>query len=101
MSTGATPGVKTSLLLTTAVLSAMQATGVGQAAAAIITQTTTTATSSADLFSAAQASIGVWVFGTFTVSTAGTVTVQMAQSVSNGTNTIVLTGSSFRLNRIA
>ena len=49
---------------------------------------------------AAQAYIGSKINGTITVTTGGTLTVQFAQFVSNGSNSSILTGSTFVVTQI-
>lgn len=96
-----TGGIAINQLLTTAVLSACNFEATGYAAAASATQATTTATSGTVLFTQAAITLRVNIRGTFVVSTAGTLGLQMCQSASNGSNSVVNVGSTMRLTRIA
>lgn len=96
-----TGGIKYAFHYTTAVLSALESTAMGYTAAAVAVQHSTTTTDVADLFTQAAVVLMVVIEGTFTVSTAGTIAVQMAQNTSNASNTVALLGGSFELTRIA
>ena len=87
-----TGGIKYAFNYTTAVVSVLEATGVGTTASAVATQHTTTTTTQADLYSEAAVVLNVCVTGTMVVTTGGTVDVQMAQNTSNASNTIALIG---------
>lgn len=102
VSTGATPGAKLAFNYTTAVLSAIESTGIGtvNGASPVLTHTTTTTTQT-DLLTGAAAFGFMDLEGTFTVSTAGTLALQGAQNTSNGSNTIFLVGSTLELIRIS
>lgn len=96
-----TGGIKYAFNYTTAVLSALQATGVGTTASAVAVQQTTTTTTQTDIFTQAAIVILTRINGTMVVSTAGTVDVQMAQNTSNGSNTIALIGGYAAFTQIA
>lgn len=96
-----TGGIKYAFNYTTAVLSSIEATGIGYTASAAAVQHTTTTTTQTDIFTQAAVVIMTVLEGTFVVSTAGTIDVQMAQNTSNASNSITLIGSSFELTRIA
>lgn len=96
-----TGGVAINQLLTTAVLGACNFQAMGYTASAVAVQATTTATSGTVLFTQAAVVIEVMIKGTFTVTTAGTFGLQMCQSASNASNSVVNVGSTMRLTRIA
>lgn len=96
-----TGGIKYAFNYTTAVLSSIEATGLGYTASAVAVQHTTTATAQADLFTQAAVVIMTVVEGTMVVTTGGTVDVQMAQNTSNASNTVALIGGSAEFDRIA
>lgn len=96
-----TGGIKYSFLYTTTVLSSIESTARAFTASAVATQHTTTATSSADLLSSATIVIFTEIDGTMVVTTGGTVALQMAQSVSNASNSVTLVGATMELTRIA
>lgn len=96
-----TGGIKYAFNYTTTVLTSIEATATGFAVAASATQHTTTATSQADLFSQAAVVLLTVIEGTMIVSTGGTIDIQMAQSVSNASNTVTLVGASMQFDRIA
>ena len=96
-----TGGIKYAFHYTTAVLSALEATGIGYTASAVAVQHTTTTTDVTDIFTQAAVVIMTILEGTFTVSTGGTIAVQMAQNTSNASNTVALLGCSLELCRIA
>lgn len=96
-----TGGIKYAFNYTTTVLSALEATGLGYTAAAVAVQHTTTTTTQTDLFTQAAVVIMTILEGTFTVSTGGTIAVQVAQNTSNASNTVALLGGSFEVDRIA
>lgn len=96
-----TAGVAINQLLTTAVLGVCNFQAVGFLAAGVATQATTTATSGAVLYTAANQPLEILIRGSFTVTTAGTFGLQMCQSVSNASNSVVNVGSTMRLTRIA
>ena len=96
-----TGGIKYAFKLTTTVLSALEATGMGYTASAVAVVHTTTATDLADQFTQAAVVIMTVLEGTFTVSTAGTIAIHMAQNTANASDTITLLGSSLEFCRIA
>lgn len=96
-----TGGIKYAFNYTTAVLSGIQATGRGFAAAASATQSTTTTTTQTDLFTQAAVVLYTEITGTMVVTTGGTVDIQMAQNTSNASNTVALIGASAQFTRIA
>lgn len=96
-----TGGIAYQMLLTTAVLSAMECSGFGYTAAAVAVQHTTTATTAATLFTQAAVVIATVLEGTFTVSTAGTFGITMCQNTSNASNSVALVGGYLELTRIA
>lgn len=96
-----TGGIKYAFNYTTAVLSALQATGIGHTASAVAVQQTTTTTTQTDIFTQAAVVIGTRITGTMTVSTGGTVDVQMAQNTSNASDTVALIGGFGQFTRIA
>lgn len=96
-----TGGIKYAFNYTTTVLSALEATGIGYTASAVAVQHTTTTTTQTDLFTQAAIVIMTVIEGTMTVSTGGTIDVQVAQNTSNASNSIALLGGSFELTRIA
>lgn len=96
-----TAGIKYAFNYTTAVLSALQATGAGFTAAAVAVQQTTTTTTQTDIFTQAAVVILVRINGTMVVSTAGTVDIQMAQNTSNGSDTVALIGGYGSFTQIA
>lgn len=96
-----TGGIKYAFNYTTTVLSAIEATGIGYTASAVAVQHTTTTTTQTDLFTQAAVVIMTLLEGTMTVTTGGTIDVQVAQNTSNASNTIALLGGSFELTRIA
>lgn len=96
-----TGGIKYAFHYVTTVVSVLESSATGFAAAASATQHTTTATDVADLFSSATVTLFTAVDGTMVVTTGGTVQVQMAQNTSNGSNTIALIGGTGEFTRIA
>lgn len=78
-------------------LSVIEATGMGFTASAVAVQHTTTTTTQTDLFTQAAVVIMTILVGTFVVSAAGTIAVQMAQNTSNASNTVALLGGSLEL----
>lgn len=95
-----TGGIKYAFNYTNAVLGVLEATGMGYTASAVAVQHSTTVTTQTTLFAQAAVVIMTILEGTFTVTTAGTITVQMAQTVSNGSDTVALIGGSFELTKI-
>ena len=95
-----TGGIKYAFNYTNAVLGVLEATGIGYTASAVAVQHTTTVTTQTDLFTQAAVVIMTVLEGTFTVTTAGTIAVQMAQNTSNASNTVALVGGSFELTKI-
>lgn len=96
-----TGGIKYCFNYTTAVLSVLEATAMGYTASAVAVQHTTTTTTQTDLFTQAAVVIMTVIEGTFTVTTAGSIAVQVAQNTSNASNTVALLGGSFELKRIS
>jgi hypothetical protein len=96
-----TGGIKYGFAYTTAVLSAIEATGIGMTASAVAVQHTTTTTTQTDIFTQAAVVIFTKLVGTMVVTTGGTVDVQVAQNTSNASNTIALLGSWAQFTRIA
>lgn len=98
---GGTEGIKYAFNYTTAVISSIEATGIGFTAAASALQHTTTTTAQANLFSQAAVVLMTLIEGTMVVGTGGTVDLQMAQNTSGATNSVTLIGSSMEFTRIA
>jgi hypothetical protein len=96
-----TGGIKYCFNYTNAVLGVLEATSLGYTASAVAVQHTTTITTQTDLFTAAAVVIMTVIEGTFTVTTAGSIAVQVAQNTSNASNTVAIVGGSFTLNKIA
>lgn len=96
-----TGGIQYAFNYTTAVLSSIEATGRGFTSAAVAVQHTTTTTTQTALFNQAAVVIYAEITGTMVVTTGGTVDLQVAQSVSNGSDTIALIGGSMTFKRIA
>lgn len=96
-----TGGIAYNFLLTTAVLSSIQYGATMTTASALQYTQGTTATSGTVIATQAAVVLNTVIEGTFTVSTAGTFTLQMAQNTSNASNSICLIGSSMELCRIA
>lgn len=95
-----TGGIKYCFNYTNAVLGVLEATAMGFTASAVAVQHTTTTTTQTDLFTQAAVVIMTVIEGTFTVTTAGSIAVQMAQNTSNASNTVALVGGSFELTKI-
>lgn len=96
-----TGGIKYCFNYTTAVLSSIESTARGFTASAVAVQHATTVNAQTDLFSQAAIVIFTELTGTMVVATGGIVDIQMAQSVSNSSNTITLLGSSAQFTRIS
>jgi hypothetical protein len=96
-----TGGIKYAFNYTTAVLSAIEATGRGYTASAVAVQHTTTTTTQTNLFSQAAVVIFTEITGTMVVTTGGRVDVQVAQNTSDASNTIALLGGTGSFTRIA
>lgn len=96
-----TGGIKYAFNYTTAVVSVLEASGIGMTSAAVAVQHTTTTTTQTDLFTQAAVVIFTKLTGTMVVTTGGTVDIQMAQNTSNASNTIALIGSWAQFTRIA
>lgn len=96
-----TGGIKYAFNYTTAVVSALQATGAGMTASAVAVQQTTTVTTQTDIFTQAAVVILTRIMGTMVLTTGGTVDVQMAQNTSNASDTIALVGGYGSFTRIA
>lgn len=96
-----TGGIKYCFNYTTTVLSALQATGVGNTASAVATQQTTTTTTQTDLFTQAAVVLETVIQGIMIVTTGGTVDIQMAQNTSNGSDTVALINGFAQFVRIA
>lgn len=99
-STAATPGIKYSFKYTTTVLSSIQSTARGYVPGLSVQYVTNTA-SNADLYTLSGALVLVNINGVMTVTTGGTVEVQMAQNTSNATNTVAQLGSYMVFRQIA
>ena len=82
-------------------LTSIASTASGFTASAVAVQASSTATAQADLFTQAAVVVSTQITGTMVVATAGTITVQMAQNTSNGSDTVALAGSWFQMNRIS
>lgn len=95
-----TGGIKYAFNYTTTVLTSIEATGRGFAAAAVAVQHTTTTTTQTDLFSQAAVVLFTEITGTMVVATGGTIDLQMAQNTSNASDTITLLGASMEFVRI-
>lgn len=95
-----TGGIKYAFNYTGAVLGVLEATGMGYTASAVAVQHTTTTTTQTDLFTQAAVVIMTILEGTFTVTTAGSIAVQMAQNTSNASNTVALVGGTLELTKI-
>ena len=96
-----TGGIKYAFNYTTAVVSVLEASGIGMTSAAVAVQHTTTTTTQTDIFTQAAVVIFTKLIGTMVVTTGGTVDVQMAQNTSNASDTIALIGSWAQFTRIA
>lgn len=96
-----TGGIKYAFNYTTAVLSVIQATGIGSTSAASAIQQNQTTTTQTDIFTQAAVVIYTVIKGTMVVTTGGTVDVQMAQNTSNASNTVALIGGYGQFIRIA
>ena len=96
-----TGGIAYNFLLTTAVLSAIQYGATMKTSAALQYTQGTTATSGTVMATQAAVVLETIIEGTFTVSTAGTFTIQMCQAASNASDSIALLGGSLELTRIA
>lgn len=96
-----TGGIAINQVLTTAVLGVCNFVAIGAVAAGVATQATTTATSGTALYTAAAQPLLIIIEGTFTVTTAGTIGLQMCQNTSNASNSVVNVGSYMELTRIA
>lgn len=96
-----THGIKYAFHYVTTVVSVMEASSTGFAAAAVAAQHTTTATDVADLYSNASVTLFTDIEGTMVVTTGGTVQVQVAQNTSGASNTVALLGGTAELTRIA
>lgn len=98
---GASGGWKVAFKYTGTVLSSIQATGMAYTASAVAVANTTTATDQASLIAVTAANISGVIYGTMVVTTGGTVQLQFAQNVSNGTDCTIVLGSSMTFTRIA
>lgn len=96
-----TGGIKYAFNYTTAVLSTLGCSAIGYTASAVAAQNSATATAQAALFDQAAVVIDVLLTGTIICTTAGSIQVQMCQSVSNSSDTVALAGGWFQLTRIA
>lgn len=95
-----TSGIAVAFTLATAVLSAINTTAKNFQAAAIATVYNATATSATNLYNATAASLEVNVDGTFTVSTAGTISFTAALNTGT-TAAVIQAGAYVELTRIA
>lgn len=84
-----------------AALSSLESTAIGynDAASPAVQHVTSTA-DVADLFTKAAVILLTVIEGTFVVSAAGTITLQMAQNTSNASNSVALVGASLEFTRI-
>jgi hypothetical protein len=96
-----TGGIAITGLLTTAVLGVGNFVTFSGLAATMATTAATSVTSPISFYSAAAIPLLIEVEGTFTVTTPGTLTIQMCQAVSNASNSSVNVGSTMTLTRIA
>lgn len=96
----ATPGIKIAIA-GTSTWTSVNETAYAYTASAIATVNNVTATPGAVLTNTAAAYTTILVEGTVKINAAGTLTVQMAQSVSNGTATSVLVNASFTVTRVS
>lgn len=96
-----TGGIKYAFNYTGTVLSSIESTAQGYAAAAVAVQHTTTTTTQTDLFTQAAVVLFVQIEGTMVVTTGGTIDVQVAQNTSNASNTVALVGGSLQMTRIS
>lgn len=83
------------------VVGTLGASAFGYTASAVAVQNSSTTTTQADLFTQAAVVIDTLITGTMIVTTGGTITLQVAQSVSDVSNTVALAGGWFQMNRIA
>lgn len=95
-----TGGIKYAFKYTTATLTSIEATGIGQTASATATQHTTTTTDATLLFDQAAAVILVFLEGTMVVNAGGTVALQMAEHAATSTASTYL-GATMEFVRIA
>lgn len=95
-----TSGIKYAFKYTTATLTSIEATGIGQTASAIATQHTTTTTDATLLFDQAAAVILVVLEGTMVVNAGGTVALQIGTHTGTTTCSCYL-GASMEFVRIA
>lgn len=95
-----THGIKYAFHYVGTVVSVLEASSTGFAAAAVATQHTTTATDVADLYSSASITLFTDIEGTIVVTTGGTVQVQVAQNTSGASNTVALLGGTAEFTRI-
>jgi hypothetical protein len=96
-----TAGIAITGLLTTAVLGVGNFVTTAQLAASVATTAATSVTSPISFYTAATQPVQIVVDGTFTVTTAGTLTIQMCQNTSNASNSVVNVGSYMTLTKIA
>ncbi len=96
-----TAGIAITLLLTTTVMGVGNFVSTALLAATMSCAGATSVTSPISLYTAATQPVQIIVEGTFTVTTPGTVTVQMAQNTSNASNSSVNVGSTMAITRIA
>ena len=96
-----TAGIAITGLLTTAVLGVGDFVSTAYLAASMSCAGATSVTSPISFYTAATQPIQIIVEGTFTVTTAGTLTIQMCQNTSNASNSVVNVGSYMELTRIA
>ena len=96
----ATPGIKIAIG-GTATWTSVAETSYAYTTSAVTTATNTTATPGTVLTNNATAFTSIIIEGTVKINAAGTLTVQMAQSVSNGTATSVLVNASFTVIRVS
>lgn len=98
---GASGGWKVAFNYTGATLSALNATGFAFTASAVAVAATTTTTTQASIIASTAANIGGRITGTMVVTAAGTVQLQFAQNVSDGTACSIYVGSTMWFVKIA
>lgn len=98
---GGTGGIKYAFNYTTTVLTSIEASGMGYTASAVAVQHTTTTTTQTTIFGQGSAVIMCIIEGSMVVATGGTINLQMAQNVSNGTTSSTFVGATMEFVRIA
>ena len=90
---GGAGGIKIAFKYTTAVLTNLESSAIGTTASAVACQHVTSVTDQASLFAQTAAVLNVRITGRITVNAAGTLAIQAAQNVSDGTATTIAVGS--------